>query len=111
MAQTIHGRYHALTGKPVINADVGFHIGPFGRPVAAGMATQRDRGRAYAKAAAACFTEPHFIGWHWCAYIENSTRRAGLKDRFDESHEDALDPIREFNRGLYARAAAGTAAS
>ena len=104
-------RYHALTGKPVINADIGFHIHAFGKPVVPGMETQRDRGRAYAESAAACFAEPHFIGWHWCAYIENATRQAGLKDRFDEPYLEAVAPIREFNRSLYARAGTGTAAS
>lgn len=95
--------YHEITAKPVMNVDVGFHVRPFGGVSSPGIETQRDPGEAYARWAGACFDEPYFIGWHWCAYIENATRQAGLKDRFDEPHGAAVDLIRDLNRGLYER--------
>jgi len=100
--------YHAVAGKPIINADVGFHIRPFGQENPHGIKTQKERGEAYAKWARACFEEPYFIGWHWCAYIENKTRMAGLKDRFNEPLNEAVDVIREFNKTLYDWAAGDT---
>mgnify|MGYP005635540351 CR=1 FL=1 len=95
--------YYKITGKPIINADVGFHIRPFGKEEPHGVKTQAERGQAYAKWAGACFDEPHFIGWHWCAYIANKVRMAGLKDGNNKPYTEAVDLIREFNRTLYNR--------
>ncbi len=95
--------WHRLTNKPVVNADVAFHVRAFGRENPHGIKTQRERGENYVRWAGECFAQSFMIGWHWCGYIENRCREAGLKDRFDEPQTDAVDLIRDFNTRLYHR--------
>lgn len=94
-------RWHEITGKPVINADCAFPMRTGGRVHAGGVAMQAERGRLYAEWAEKCFRLPFFIGWHWCAYIENTCRCAGLKDRFDQPYGDAIRPMHAFNKRVY----------
>ena len=101
----LSSEWHRRTGKPVVNADVAFHVRALGRDHPHGITTQRERGQRYAQWAGKCFAEPHMIGWHWCGYIENECRQAGLKDRYDEPQTEALDLITEFNHQLYDRVA------
>lgn len=97
--------WHGATGKPVLLADSAFHL--HNRRMT--IAGQAERGRLYAEWTERCFQVPCFIGWHWCAYIENLCRRAGLKDRFDEPYGEAIGPMSEANRRVY-RVATGTRA-
>jgi len=95
-------RWHKITGKPILLADTGI-IGPTKlAPNRVGLVkTHDERGRAYERLAEEMFSEPYFIGLHWCAYIENRARRNGLKDDLDMPYEDAVRRIREFNRRVY----------
>jgi hypothetical protein len=45
--------------------------------------------------------EPWFIGWHWCAYIENPARSDGVKNPWDKPHQDFVEPVSEFNHRVY----------
>lgn len=95
-------RWHKLTGKPTLLADTGFIAPTKLRPVVKGpIKTQAERGKAYKDLAENMFSEPYFIGLHWCAYIENRARRNGLKNDLDEPYEDAVERIREFNQRVY----------
>jgi hypothetical protein len=93
--------WNAVTGKPIINADFAWHLTPFGQR-RHGISTQRDRGEHYARWAQELFTDvPYFVGWHWCAYIENKFRQAGLKNGLDEPFTEAIAPMREANSRIY----------
>lgn len=95
--------WHGITGKPVVNADVAFHVRALGCEHPHGITTQRQRGEKYVQWAGECFDQPFMIGWHWCGHIENTCREAGLKDRFDEPYTDAIGLMREFNKTIYDR--------
>ena len=45
--------------------------------------------------------EDWFIGWHWCAYVENTARGWGIKDPWDEPYQDFVEPVTAFNKHIY----------
>lgn len=59
---------------------------------------QKERGKAYQRFAAAAFARPYVVGLHWCAFLENRTRKSGLKDYLDEPYEECVSRMQEFNR-------------
>ena len=69
----------------------------------AGMASQAARAQNYIDSISAVLDEPWFVGWHWCAYIENKARGWGIKDPWDEPYEDFVGPVSEFNKSVYDR--------
>lgn len=112
-----HARHATkLTGKPLYIPDIGNWaptklnphrvLDPTGR--LAGMASQEDRARNYIETLTTILTEPWFLGWHWCSYIENLARGWGIKDPWDEPYADFVRPVTEFNRSIYDRIAAAT---
>ncbi|MDN4072933.1 hypothetical protein [Fictibacillus terranigra] len=42
-----------------------------------------------------------FLGWHWCADLENKARGWGIKDPYDEPYADFVDPVKDYNKGVY----------
>ena len=62
-----------------------------------GIADQRGRGEDYVAAVSAVLDEPWFLGWHWCAYVENTGRGWRMKDPWDEPYSDFVDPVTAFN--------------
>lgn len=98
-------RWHEITGKPVINADLGNWAPTKLNPHRVGsLETQADRGEDYVATIAAIIDEPWLLGWHWCGYVENIGGRGwGLKDPWDEPYLDLVARIRDFNRCVYDR--------
>lgn len=97
-------RWHEASGKPVINADLGNWTSTELNPNrVSDIETQAGRGSDYVGAVGELLSEPWFIGWHWCAYVENTARGWGIKDPWDEPYEDFVNPVRDFNRGVYER--------
>lgn len=95
-------RWQACTGKPVLLADIGNRSpSHFRADHTPGIETQRDRADDYVNTMSHLITEPWFIGWHWCAYVENKGRGYGVKDPWDEVYQDFLRPVAEFNRRVY----------
>lgn len=95
-------RWHEETGKPVINADIGNWTPTELNPHrVSGIEDQRGRAQDYVDAINAVIKEPWFLGWHWCAYVENIGRGWGIKDPWDEPYEDFIGPVREFNKRVY----------
>jgi len=47
--------------------------------------------------------QPWFIGWHWCAYVENTGRGWGVKDPWDEPYQEFAGPVSAFNHQVYDR--------
>ena len=68
-----------------------------------GLESQADRATNYIDAMTTLLAEPWLIGWHWCAYVENTARGWGIKDPWDEPYTDFIDPVGEFNRSVYDR--------
>ncbi len=95
--------WHEETGKPVLIADIGNWAPTKMNPHrVSGIADQRGRGEDYVEALSSVIGEPWFIGWHWCAYIENIGGRGwGIKDPWDEPYREFVDSVREFNKGVY----------
>lgn len=92
-------RWHELTGKPVVIADIGNWVPTDLNPHrTSDMETQAERGEDYAHGLATAMAEPWIIGWHWCGYIENLGRGWGIKDPYDEFYSDMTDRIREANQ-------------
>lgn len=97
-------RWHEEAGKPVIIADIGNWTPTEMNPHrVSGIEDQRGRARDYVEAISAVIREPWFLGWHWCAYVENKGRGWGIKDPWDEPYRDFTDPVKEFNKSVYER--------
>jgi len=98
-------RWHEETAKPVIIADIGNWAPTELNPNrVSGIDDQRGRGEDYAAAINWVIGEPWFLGWHWCAYVENTGRGWGVKDPWDEPYHDFVEPVTEFNKSVYQRA-------
>jgi hypothetical protein len=100
-----------LTDKPLYIPDIGnwspTKLNPRRVPDptrrVAGVEDQAARAANYIASISSVLTEPWFVGWHWCAYIENLARGWGIKDPWDEPYEDFVGPVTEFNKSLYDR--------
>ena len=98
-------RWHELTGKPVVIADIGNWVPTEMNPHrTSDMHTHAERGEDYANGLAKVMAEPWIIGWHWCGYIENLGRGWGIKDPQDEFYTDMTDQIRDANAKAQAAA-------
>ena len=94
----------AETEKPVINADIGNWVPTRLNPNRnMGLTTHAERGADYVDAMSTLLAEPWFLGWHWCAYVENTARGWGLKDPWDEPYQDFVGPVADFNTSVYDR--------
>ena len=91
--------WQEITGKPVINADIGNWIATPNRKT--GLSSQAERGANYEESLALLLKEPWFLGWHWCAYVENLSRGWGIKDPWDEPYREFVEPITAFNKSVY----------
>jgi hypothetical protein len=106
-------RWHELTGRPVLISDM-LYLAPtellkVGNKAQSYVPDQKARGEAYATFAGAAFSQPYIVGLHWCAFIENRSRKSGLKNYLDEPYEDCVSRMQEFNRNrLYSTALSGT---
>ncbi len=58
----------------------------------------RQRWRNRNRKGVASRSQPYVVGLHWCAFIENRTRKSGLKNYLDEPYEDCVSRMQEFNR-------------
>jgi hypothetical protein len=112
--------WQGLVGKPVIDTDSSYSVpkpkmpDPYGPHVA----DQRERGLRYKDYAQAFFSRPYGVGWHWCGYIDARKgsgapgkqlvhQHSGLKDEFDEPHQEALEIIKSTNARIYEIAVSG----
>jgi hypothetical protein len=98
-------RWHEITGKPVINADLGNWAPTELNPHrTSGLDSQAERGEDYVAAVGAIVDEPWLVGWHWCGYVENVGGRGwGVKDPWDEPYEELVHRMRDFNAAVYER--------
>ncbi|HXO96605.1 MAG TPA: hypothetical protein VN857_08480 [Chthoniobacterales bacterium] len=92
--------WQEITGKPVLNADMGNWTATKLNPnrSSGGLASQAERGKNYVESVSVLLKEPWFVGWHWCASVENTARGRGIKDPWDEPYQDFVGPIAEFNK-------------
>jgi hypothetical protein len=100
-------RWHEITGKPVLNADLGNWAPTKLNPHrVSGIEDQAGRGEDYVASIQPLLEEPWFLGWHWCGYVENTGGRGwGLKDPWDEPYSDMTERIAEFNKAVTQRSA------
>lgn len=97
-------QWHADTGKPVLVADIGNWCATELNPNRISeLSDQAARGEDYVAAASMLTEQPWLIGWHWCAYLENTARGWGLKDPWDEPYIELTGPMAEFNKSVYSR--------
>lgn len=103
-------RWHERTGKPVINADIGNWTPTILNPNRVSeIESQGGRAEDYVDAMNTLIDQPWFLGWHWCAYVENTARGWGIKDPWDEPYRDFIGPVKEFNKSVYEKVSAGAA--
>lgn len=100
--QTELKRWNDLTGRPVMISDM-LYLAPtellsVDEKAPAYVPNQKARGQAYANFAEAAFSQSFVVGLHWCAFLENRTRKSGLKNYLDEPYQDCVGPMKEFNR-------------
>lgn len=95
-------RWQAIVDKPVLNADIGNWCPTELNPHRVSeCGDQAGRARDYIAAIESVIHEPWFVGWHWCAHVENPGRGWGMKNQFDEPYMDFLGPVSEFNDRVY----------
>jgi hypothetical protein len=95
-------RWHEITGRPILISDM-LYLAPtellkVGKNAPCYVPNQEERGKAYQRFAAAAFAQPYVVGLHWCAFLENRTRKSGLKNYLDEPYEECIGRMQEFNR-------------
>ncbi len=95
-------RWYELSGKPILISDM-LYLAPTeilspSPQSQAYVPDQAARGKAYRQFAQVAFRQPFVVGLHWCAFLENRTRKSGIVDRFDNPYYDAVEPMRRFNR-------------
>lgn len=97
-------RIHGLTGKPLLLADIGNKCptelnpdNPFGYPP---LENQAARAREYIASISPLVKKDYFVGWHWCAYVENPHRGWAIKSHLDEPYWDFVNPVSEFNASV-----------
>ena len=100
-------RIHDLTGKPLLLADIGNKCptelnpnNPFGSPP---LKNQAARAREYIASLSPLVSKDYFLGWHWCAYVENPHRGWAIKSHMDEPYWDFVNPVSEFNAAVLER--------
>jgi len=94
--------WQKITGKPVLNADLGNWTATKLNPNrSTGLDSQAERGQNYVDSLSTLIEEDWFIGWHWCAYVENTARGWGIKDPWDEPYQDFVEPVTAFNKHIY----------
>jgi hypothetical protein len=94
-------QWHEVTGRPILISDM-LYLAPtellkVGKKAPCYVANQKERGEAYERFAAAAFGQPYVVGLHWCAFLENRTRKSGLKNYLDEPYEECTSRMQEFN--------------
>lgn len=95
-------RWQAVVDKPVLNADIGNWCPTELNPNRASeCGDQAGRARDYIGAISTIIDQPWFIGWHWCAHVENPGRGWGIKDCHDQSYEAFRVPVADFNARVY----------
>jgi hypothetical protein len=95
-------RWHGLSGRPVLISDMAF-LAPtvlltVGERAASYVPDQAARGAAYREFAAQAFGQPYIVGYHWCAFLENRTRKSGLKNYLDVPYWECVGPMKDFHR-------------
>jgi len=94
-------RWHRLSGRPVLISDQAYlaptHILKVGPTAPSYVPDQEARGEAYRRFAECSLQLPFIVGIHWCAFMENRTRKSGLKNYLDEPYWDCVRPMQEFN--------------
>lgn len=95
-------RWSARTDLPIIIADIGNCAPTELNPERhSGLADESQRARQYVESFTAVATQPWFVGWHWCGYLENEARGWGLKDGNDEAYAALTGAIGAANRSVY----------
>jgi len=94
-------QWHRTSGRPLLLSDM-LYLAPtellkVGTDADCYVPDQKARGEAYSRFATAAFAEPYIVGLHWCAFLENRTRKSGLKNYLDEPYVDCVQRMRQFN--------------
>ncbi len=108
-AATDLAEWDRLANRPVLISDMAFRaptsILDVPEDTPAYAPDQKARGQAYRRHARSVLAHPYILGIHWCAFLENRTRKSGIKTYLDEPYRDCVDTVTKFNlRELYTTA-------
>jgi len=106
-AATVLKSWSEMTGRPTLISDMGFLAPTELLEVKPGIPAfapdQKARGEAYQRHCKSVLAHPYVIGFHWCGFLENRSRRVGIKNYMDEPYLECVKRMQEFNRNkLYA---------
>jgi len=91
--------WHEVSRKPVLIADMGNWTATEMNPRRqSDIEDQAGRGQDYVDTLAGLVGEPWLVGWHWCAYVENTARGWGIKDPWDEPYTAMAEKVSAFNK-------------
>jgi len=95
------GHWHTLTGRPILIADMSFlaptELLKMPPSAPAYVPNQAARGQAYVRFNREILQRPYILGHHWCAFLENRTRKSGIKNYLDEPYWECVNRMKEFN--------------
>lgn len=95
-------KWHKITGKPVLIADIGNCCKTEMNPERIyDLESQAARAEDYINSLTPLTKEPWFVGWHWCAYVENTARGWGMKTPYDEPYNEFVELVKIFNKEIY----------
>jgi len=94
-------RWHKLSGRPILLADMAYRaptellkVSPKSKMY---VPNQKAQGEAYQFLAKNVMRAPYMLGLHWCSFMENRTRKAGIKNYLDEPYWECVRLMQEFN--------------
>jgi hypothetical protein len=97
--------WYSSCGKPILLADSAFlaptELLSVSERARVYVPDQAARGDAYRSFATNAYAQPCIIGWHWCAFIENRSRKSGIVNYRDEPYHDLVDRMRDTNAHIY----------
>ncbi len=96
--------WQQLCDKPVILADIGnFCCTKMNPNRVSPLNGQAERAQDYIHSIDKVLDQPWFLGWHWCAHVENKARGWGVKDPYDQPYDEFINPVKDFNHKVYTK--------
>ncbi len=102
-------RWHAVTGRPLLNGDSSYSVPCAEMPFTLGphCRDQEHRAGAFREFAEQAFARPDFLGWHWCGWLDSwevgqpERQHAGIFDAFGQPHGALRSAMEAFGERLY----------
>ena len=101
-AASVLKKWSEMTSRPTLISDMGFlaptELLDIKPGIHAFIPDQKARGEAYVHHCKSVLAHPYVLGFHWCGFLENRSRKVGIKNYMDEPYQECVTRMQEFNR-------------